>query len=64
MEYATPILSPGHFAWCCAEAERRYDGKVIRDDGSGMLLCEDDEGVCHTDPALRSLSLYKPPAES
>jgi hypothetical protein len=60
MEYDVPIVSPEHFAWCCAEAERRYDGKVIRDDESGMLLCEDDEGVCHTDAVLRALSSYKP----
>jgi hypothetical protein len=52
MGYDAPILSPEHFAWCCAEAERRHDGKVIRDDESGMLLCEDDRGVCHTDAVL------------
>ncbi len=62
MEYDVAIVSPEHFAWCYTEAERRYDGKVIRDDESGMLLCEDDEGVCHTDPVLCVLSFYKPSA--
>jgi hypothetical protein len=61
MEYDQPILSPQHEAFCRAEAERRYDGKIIRDDESGILFVEDSDGVCHTDAVLRALSFFVPP---
>jgi hypothetical protein len=54
--YDKPIASREHYAWCCAEAERRYQGKLVRD--GEMLLVEDAEGVCHTDSVLRALSFY------
>jgi hypothetical protein len=56
--YDIPIRSPEHAAYCRAEAERRYQAKVIRDEKSGMLVAEDADGVCHTDAVLRALSFY------
>jgi hypothetical protein len=54
-----PILSQEHEAFCRAEAERRYDGQIIRDKESGMLLVQDIHGVCRTDKVLRALSFYR-----
>lgn len=57
--YCTPIRSDAHAAWCRAEAERRYFGKVIEDE-LGMLVVEQrPEGFTHTDDVLRALSFYK-----
>ena len=58
MRYDRPILSEDHADFCRREAERRYGGKIIRNE-DGMLLVEDEDGVCHTDPVLRALSFYK-----
>jgi hypothetical protein len=56
MTYDKPISTRVHYVWCCAEAERRYEGRLVRE--GEMLLVEDAEGVCHTDPVLRALSFY------
>jgi hypothetical protein len=58
MNYELPILSPQHAAFCRAEAERRYEAKLIRD-RYGMLVAEDATGVTHTDAVLRALSYYR-----
>jgi hypothetical protein len=58
MNYELPILSPQHAAFCRAEAERRYEAKLIRD-RYGMLVAEDAAGVTHTDAVLRALSYYR-----
>jgi hypothetical protein len=53
-KYDVPILSPEHAAFCRAEAERRYGGRIIRD--GEMSFVEDARGVCRTDAVLRALS--------
>jgi hypothetical protein len=53
-EYDVPIRSDDHAEFCRREAERRYNGRLIRDDGD--CLVEDSDGVCHTDAVLRALS--------
>jgi hypothetical protein len=57
MKYDVPVLSPEHAAFLKAEAERRYEGKIIRQ--GEMLLVEDENGVCHTDEVLRALSFFE-----
>jgi hypothetical protein len=56
-KYDVPILSEEHAAFCRAEAERRYAGRIIRD--GEMLLVKDVKGLCHTDKVLRALSFFR-----
>jgi ribonuclease HI len=55
MKYDTPIDSYEQAVWCLAEAERRYLGKVVLDEGSNFPLIEDSVGLTHTDAVLRAI---------
>ena len=57
-KYDRPILSPAHANFCVREAENRYGGKIVEEDG--MMLVQDDNGFLHTDAVLRALSNYYP----
>jgi hypothetical protein len=63
MTYDPKILSPEHAMFCWAEAERRYTGKMVRDEYN-MLMVQDMDGVEHTDAVLRALSNYQPPGSA
>jgi hypothetical protein len=58
MKYEPTFETREHAAFCRAEAERRYKGKLIRDE-YGMLLVRDSKGIEHTDAVLRALSSYR-----
>jgi hypothetical protein len=56
LNYTTVINNAEHANWCKAEAKRRYNGKLVMDIGSRMLLVLDEYGFTHTDAVLRALS--------
>jgi len=58
MNYEPTIETREHAAFCRAEAQRRYEGKLIRDE-YGMRLVRDAKGAEHTDDVLRALSDYR-----
>jgi len=55
MKYDIPITSSEHAEFCRREAERRYEGTIVRDEYC-MLLVRDVDGLEHTDAVLRALS--------
>ena len=75
MKYEIPIESPEHAAFCRAEAEKRYNGKIVHDSEGIMLLVKQigaafydtvdgwimysEPGTTHTDDVLRALSFYE-----
>lgn len=58
LKYDTPITSSAQAAYCRAEAERRYEGELVRD-SNGMLIVRQSNGIMHTDNVLRALSVYR-----
>lgn len=57
MKYDIPILGPEHAEFCKREAERRYEGKLIK--RGGMLTVQDAQGFCHLDAVLRALTNWE-----
>jgi hypothetical protein len=55
--YDVPILSREHAAFCRAEAERRYGGKIVRD-GQMLIVVNTEGDATGTDAVLRALSFY------
>jgi hypothetical protein len=62
MKYDVPIRSPEHAAFCRAEAERRYRGKIVRD-GELLIVVDEDGNATGTDAVLRALSFYAAPID-
>jgi hypothetical protein len=55
-DYTPNFCDNAHAAWCRQEAERRYGGKIVRDEHD-MLVVEGADGHRHTDAVLRALSM-------